>query len=151
MIETASSAESLVFSQVLDFELRELSRGILDKVAEYVFFVVADEDDLFDIFNLGDGFQAVPDDGVTCNIEERLCMIRSVPSGNSMQSPLPYLWDIETQWPKSCSSRRAANLVVFSACQFVYQLKPTKMTALVTGWPPDPLLREGTFNILTVG
>lgn len=72
VIEATSSAKSLVLPQILDLDLRELPRGVLDEVTKDIFFIVSDEDHFLDIWNFGHGFQAVPDDGVAGNIKQRL-------------------------------------------------------------------------------
>lgn len=72
VIETASRAEGLVLSQILDLDLREFSRGVFDKVTEYTLVVVANQDYLFDVGNFGHGFEAMPDDWMASDIEERL-------------------------------------------------------------------------------
>lgn len=72
VIEAPRRAQSLVLSQILDLDLRELSRRVFDEVTENGFVIVADQNDFLDIGDFGDGFQTVPDDGVAGNIEERL-------------------------------------------------------------------------------
>jgi hypothetical protein len=72
VVETACCAKSLVFSEVSDFELRKLSRGVLDEVSKNTLVVVANQDDFFDVLDFGDGFEAMPDDWVAGYIEERL-------------------------------------------------------------------------------
>lgn len=72
MVQSTGGAECLVFSQVLDLELREFLGGVLDEVAEDIFFVVPDQDDFLDVVDFGHGFQAVPDDGMAGDVEERL-------------------------------------------------------------------------------
>lgn len=72
VVETASGAQSRVFTQVLHLELRELLGGVLDEVAEDGFIVVTDEDDLSNIGDLGEGFQAVVDNRMTGDFKEGL-------------------------------------------------------------------------------
>ena len=75
MIETTCSAKSLVFSQILDFDLREFSGGVLDQIPEDIFFVIANEDDFLDLWDLGNGFEAVPDNWVARDIKQWLRML----------------------------------------------------------------------------
>lgn len=72
VIKTTSGAERLILAEVGDLELTELARRVSDEVPEDRFFVVTDEDDFLDTFNLGDRFQAVPDDRMTSDIEKWL-------------------------------------------------------------------------------
>lgn len=72
MVETTSSAESLVFAQVLDGNVRVIAGGILDEVAEDGFVVVSNDEDFLDLRDLGNGREAVVDDRVAGNFEERL-------------------------------------------------------------------------------
>ncbi len=72
MVETSSGAKSLVLAEILDLDVREFFRRIFDEVAEDTLVVVTDEDDLLDVWDFGDGFQAVPNNGVAGDIEQRL-------------------------------------------------------------------------------
>lgn len=72
MVEAASGSESLVFPQVFDRDLRVGARAILDEVAEDGFVVVANDEDLTDLGDFGDGGEAVRDDRVSGDLEERL-------------------------------------------------------------------------------
>lgn len=72
VIQATGSAKGLVLAKVLDRKLGELGRRIFDEVAEDRLFVVSDQVDLVDRGDFVDGSQAVPDDGVAGNIEERL-------------------------------------------------------------------------------
>lgn len=49
--------------------------GIFDEVAEDSFVVVADHADFLDVGNLRNGGQAVPNDRVTGNVEQRLLSV----------------------------------------------------------------------------
>lgn len=72
VVQAAGGAKSLVFSQVFDGEVGEGGGGILEEVTEDRLVIVADEVDLVNGGDLGDGGQAVVDDGVTGDIEEGL-------------------------------------------------------------------------------
>ena len=72
MIEAAGSTQGLVFAKVLYTDLGQFSSGILDEVTEYIFFVVANEDDFSNARNFGNGAKTVPDYRMTCDIEQRL-------------------------------------------------------------------------------
>lgn len=74
MIETTCSAKSLIFSEILDLDLRKLSGRVLDQISEDVFFVIANEDDFLDLWDLGNGFEAVPDNWVARDIKQWLRM-----------------------------------------------------------------------------
>lgn len=69
MVETSSCAQSLIFAQVNDLDLRELLLRVFDEVAEYGFVVVADYAYFLDVGNLCDGGEAVPDDGMASYFE----------------------------------------------------------------------------------
>jgi hypothetical protein len=72
VVEAACGAEGLVFAQVDDFDLGEFFGGVFDEVAEDGLVVVADHADFLDVGYFRDGGEAVPDDGVACDIEKRL-------------------------------------------------------------------------------
>jgi len=72
VVEAAGGAQGLVFTEILDREVGEFGRGILNKIAEHGFLVVADQIDFVDRGDLADGGEAVPDDGVAGNVEEGL-------------------------------------------------------------------------------
>ena len=72
VVQATGGAEGLVFAQVFDGEVGEGGRGVLDEVAEDGLVVVADEVDFVYGRHLGDGGQAVVDDGVASDIEEGL-------------------------------------------------------------------------------
>lgn len=78
VVQATGSAKSLVFSQVFDGEIGEGGGGILEEVAEDGLVVVADEVYLVDRGDLGDGGQAVVDNGVTGDIEEGLQQRQSI-------------------------------------------------------------------------
>lgn len=82
MVETASGAQSRIFTQVLHLELRELLGGVLNEVAEDSFIVVADEDDLTNIGDLGESFQAMVDYRMTGDFKEGLTRNPNVSSGD---------------------------------------------------------------------
>jgi hypothetical protein len=72
VVQAAGGAQGLVFAEVLDGQVGELARRILNEVAEDGFLVVADEVDLLDGGDLVDGGEAVPDDGVAGDVEKGL-------------------------------------------------------------------------------
>ena len=76
MVEAACRAERLVLAQVFDGQLGELAAGVIDEVAEDGLVVVADHAHLLDVGHFGNGGQAVPDDGVACDVEQGLLRIR---------------------------------------------------------------------------
>jgi hypothetical protein len=72
VVEAAGRTQRLVLAEVFDRQARELLRRIFDEVAEDALLVVSDQVDLLnglDFLNCG---QAVPDDGVARNVEQRL-------------------------------------------------------------------------------
>lgn len=93
VVETTSRSKSLVLAQVLDGDGGELLGGVLDEIAEDGLVVVADNVDLLDLLvgDASDGRQAVPDDRVTGDFEQRL-------------------GHVERQRTESSSSRRATDL-----------------------------------------
>lgn len=72
MVESSSSAESLVFAEVLYADLWVGTRAVLDEIAEDALVVVADDEDFADLGDFGDCLEAVFDDGVSCDFEEGL-------------------------------------------------------------------------------
>lgn len=56
----------------MDAELGVVLGGVFDELAEDGLVVVSDQDHFADVGNLGDGLQAVTEDGVTGDFEERL-------------------------------------------------------------------------------
>lgn len=72
MVEAACGAKGLVLAQVFNGEVGEGGGGVLDEVAEDGLVVVADEVDLVDGGDFGDGRQAVVDDGMAGDVEQRL-------------------------------------------------------------------------------
>jgi hypothetical protein len=93
VVETTSSSKSLVLAQVLDSDGGELLGRVLDEVAEDGLVVVADDVDLLDLLvgDASDRGEAVPDDRVTGDFEQRL-------------------GDVERQRTETGSSRRTADL-----------------------------------------
>jgi hypothetical protein len=65
----------LILAEILDLKLWEFPPGISDEVAEDILLVVTDEHDFFDVFDFRDGLQAMPDDGVTSDVEQRLLVV----------------------------------------------------------------------------
>jgi SAM-dependent methyltransferase len=127
VIEATSGAEGLVLAQVGDLELREFAGRVLDEVAEDIFFVVANEDDLFDVVDFGNGFQTVPDDGMAGDVKERLTCWVSRVSREDGFFLFSYLGNIERQGSKASSSRWATNLngrclAVPSGCRSLIRL-----------------------------
>lgn len=72
MVQAAGGAQCLVFTQVSQVDAGELPGRVLDEVAEDGLVVVADDVDLLDLLDARNGVEAVPDDGVASNVEERL-------------------------------------------------------------------------------
>lgn len=72
MVETACGAECLVFSEVLDAQLWEAVGDGVDEGLEDGFFIVADDEDFLDLRNGGNGAEAVLDNGVAGDREQRL-------------------------------------------------------------------------------
>ena len=72
MVESSSSAQCLVFSQVYNLDLGEFIGGVLDEVPEDRLFVVSDYADLLDVGDLCDGGETVPDDGMASDVKEGL-------------------------------------------------------------------------------
>ena len=72
VIQTSCSAKCLIFSQILNLDLREFLGRVFDEVPEDAFVVVADKDDFFHTLDLFKGFQVVPDDRVASNIKKWL-------------------------------------------------------------------------------
>jgi hypothetical protein len=74
VVKATSGSKSLVLAQILDGDTRELLGRVLDEVAEDGLVVVADDVDLLNLLvgNAGDRGEAVPDDGVAGDFEQRL-------------------------------------------------------------------------------
>ena len=62
----------MIFAQVADGDVWEIAGAVLDEVAEDRLVVVANDEDLADLWDLGDGGEAVGYDGMTGDFEERL-------------------------------------------------------------------------------
>jgi len=119
VVEAASGAEGLVLSKVLDGQVGELVAGILDEVSEDRLVVVTDHDNLLDGRDLGDRREAVPDDGVTCDIEEGLFLRRCLDldddegmgyTGSSMR--VTNLRDVEGERSESSASGGTSDLKI---------------------------------------
>jgi hypothetical protein len=72
VVEAARSAERLVFAQVGQAQLRQVPCGILDEVLEDRLVIISDQNDLFQTLDFGYRLQAVPEYGMTSDIEEGL-------------------------------------------------------------------------------
>jgi hypothetical protein len=72
VIETTSGSQRLVLAEVLYADLRVCARAILDKLPEDGLVVVADDEDLADLWHAGDSGEAMLDDRVAGDFEERL-------------------------------------------------------------------------------
>lgn len=72
VVETACSAQCLVFSEVLDGELGEAVGDGVDEWLEDGLLVVADNEDFLDLRDVRNGTEAVLDDGVTGDGKEGL-------------------------------------------------------------------------------
>ena len=73
VVEATCGTEGLILAEVLDGgEDGEFLAGVLDEVAEDGLVVIADDVDILDGANGCDGGDAVPDDGVAGDFEERL-------------------------------------------------------------------------------
>lgn len=69
MVDTTGGTKSLVFSQICDLEVGEISTGILDEISEDALVVVADKDHFTDAGNLGNSLEVVPNNGMSGNLE----------------------------------------------------------------------------------
>lgn len=72
MVQTSGCTKSLVFAQVLDRDLWVGAGAVFDEVPEDGLVVVANKEDLADLWDAGDGGEAVLDDGVAGDFEKRL-------------------------------------------------------------------------------
>lgn len=72
MVETTGSTECLVLAKVLDADVRVGAGAVLDEVAENALVVVANDEDLANLLDTCNGSEAVLDDWVTGDFEERL-------------------------------------------------------------------------------
>ena len=78
MVESACGAQSLVLAKIADGHVGVVSAAVFDDIAEDGLVVVADDEDFFDFGNLSDGGEAMGDDCVAGNREERLEVVRMV-------------------------------------------------------------------------
>lgn len=72
VVQATGGAQGLVLAQVFDGELGVGRRCVFEKVAEDGLVIVADEVDFVDGGDFGNGGQAVVDDGVAGDVEQRL-------------------------------------------------------------------------------
>ena len=72
MVQPARGSQGLVLAQVLNRDVGVCAVGVLDEVAEDGLVVVADDEDLADLGDFGDGGEAVLDDRVAGDFEEWL-------------------------------------------------------------------------------
>lgn len=72
VVQTTSGAQRLVLAQISQVDAGELLGRVLDEVAEDGLVVVADDVDVLDLLDAGNGREAVPDDGVAGDFEEGL-------------------------------------------------------------------------------
>lgn len=72
MIETAGCSQCLVFSQVLNTQVRELEAGIFDKIPENALIVISNQDYLTESGNFGNGLEGMVYDRVTSDFKQRL-------------------------------------------------------------------------------
>jgi hypothetical protein len=77
VVQATRRAEGLVFAQVLDAQLGPGAGDGVDEGLEDGLLVVADDEDLFDLGDGGDGAEAVLDDGVAGDGEEGLRVLVS--------------------------------------------------------------------------
>lgn len=69
MVQTTGGAKRLVLAEVFDRDMWVGAGAVLDEVAEDGLIVVADNEDLADGRDFGDGGKAVGDDGVAGDFE----------------------------------------------------------------------------------
>jgi hypothetical protein len=72
MVQASCRAQCLVFPEVLDAQVWEVVRDGVDKRLEDGLLIIADNKDFLDLGDACDGTEAVLDNGVTCDREERL-------------------------------------------------------------------------------
>lgn len=76
VVQTTSSSQSLILSQVFDADVGEALGDVPDEVSEDGFVVVANNEDFLDFLDFGDRPEAVLDYGVAGDFEERLWVVR---------------------------------------------------------------------------
>ena len=72
MVQATGRAQRLVFSEVLDAQMRPAGRDGVDELLEDGLLIVADDEDLLDLGDVCDGAEAVFDYGVAGDWEEWL-------------------------------------------------------------------------------
>jgi hypothetical protein len=72
VVKTSCRAQCLIFPKVLDAEVGEIVRDGVDEGLEDGFLVVADDEDFLDLGNTCNCAEAVLDNGVAGDREERL-------------------------------------------------------------------------------
>lgn len=75
MVQTTCGAQCLVFSEVFDSELREAVGDGVDERLEDRLFIVANNENLFNLRDVRNGAEAVFDDGVASDGEEGLTSV----------------------------------------------------------------------------
>lgn len=141
VVETTGRTQRSVFPQVLDAELGELLRGILDKVTEDALIVVSNQNDLAHIGDLGERGEAVVNDRVAGDFEKGLtsrkkasgpiCCVESQGIG---AKPSTHLRHIERQWAETSAPRGTSDLFdvsVYGEGDAASLRHHTRITALV--------------------
>lgn len=144
MVQTSGRAKSLVLPQVFDGDRWELLGRVLDEVAEDGLIVVANNVDLLNLLvgHTGNGREAVPDDGVAGNIEERLGDVERKGAETSASRGTT---DLKKRFPVSGGGKKD-HVETVGACKCYRRTRAkhirlgsyTRMTALVA---PDSLGR----------
>jgi hypothetical protein len=108
VVETTCRAQGLVLAQVLDAQLRPGGGDGVDEGLEDGLLIVSDDEDLLD---LGDGCysaEAVFDDGVAGDGEQRLAGLAVGTTREEIQGT--HLGQLHRQRPEPCTAGRPSDL-----------------------------------------
>lgn len=72
MVQPACGAQRLVLAQVADGDVGEVAPGLLDEAGHLGVVVEADDDDLAEAGDAGEGLQRMPYHGLACDRQQRL-------------------------------------------------------------------------------
>lgn len=153
VVEAACGAEGLVFAEVANLQLGKGGADGVHEWLEHGLVVVADDEDLLDFGDLGDGPEAVLDNRVAGDGKERLrvlvwirwyiAMVEWLRGVRELLTAVfTHLRKLHGQRPEPRAARRSTDLHMSVLCaaylSIPHSRAPTRITALVEG-PGPPM------------